>query len=368
MERHPSKRAIAALAAETVSPRLRARIENHLRRCERCAGEYARMRSLLEPRYAGRIVPPPSLREKVLASALTRQVGPTGAAHPPAPARMPRFGYWPVAAAAAITIALLTGFLALRVFTPAAPSLVVTAAHGTTRIDAAGAAPGKAVSVGNRIAVDAGSLLELSHGPDYVVRLTGGTNATIETMRPNKRTDKIEISYRLERGAFYSRAGENANIAYIVRTPFALFRSAGTEFLLVASDEHVTLVMVEGRLSVTAVFSGKAITAPEGKKILIGRSVVVSDASESDLTQVMRIADAKTGADITQDDLNAAPGARAVEKEERGEHVSGDAARETDGRADLDTPGHDKIRTEMRKESRETHQELQRVRRGGRGR
>ncbi len=367
MKRHPSFDKIAALAAETAPPRLRGRLEEHVRFCKRCADEYARMVSLLEPRYAGRIIPPSSLRDRVLSSARAYSSGIIEAGRRSRPSSQ-RFGKRSIAAAAAIVITIGTGILIWRMSIPSPPSLIITALYGKARIDTAVATPGKAAGAGSHIVIDAGSLAELSYGTDYVVRLAGGTEATIETLRFNGRTKRIQIVYRLHGGAFYSRAGKSANVSYKIETPLAAFRSYGTEFLIVSSDDRVALIMADGRLSATAHASGKTVSAPGGKKIIIGKDVLISDAGENDLALADRIAAAETGINILADDLDNSGRTGSVKAKRTPDDFSGDAARNGDEVDTPDTLQHDRNRSKIMEESRDARHEMQRVRRGGRRR
>jgi len=364
MEHHPSARDLAALAAEALPDRQRLRLEDHLGRCEHCAGEYARILSLLEPRYTGKIVPAPGLRERLLRSACAG-AKPDGSQ---SWFYSRRYGRTPVAAAAAVAVTLFAALIVWKMSIPRPPGIEVTAVHGTARIDTNAAKPGGAGKPGSRVAVDPKALLELSLGPDHRIRLAGGTEAAIEAVRPPILDGSIELSYRLERGAFYCRTDRNAHISYSIITPLAVFRSIGTEFLILASDKRVTLIVTEGRLSVYVFSSGASINAEAGKRITVDHAVTVSAADNRDLRLVKELSSAAGGVTIERFDGTPSDTVRANNESGTGLDIPGDAARTPDSIDDAARPDFMKQNAEIRKESREARQNIRRLRRDGKGR
>lgn len=364
MKLHPSIKKIASLAAETASPAERGRLEAHIRDCARCAGEYDRLLSLLKSRHTGRINPSPAVRERLLNSAEALNSAPAAAKN-----RNRRSGsrraYWPVAAVGASIIALTAGLLIWRMHRLTPPSLSVTRAHGDAVIDGIPAVAGNSISGGNRIVLGRASLLEFTDGSHHAVRLGGGSDMRIEAIRRDTSDQKTVFTYNLDRGAFYFRSQDTAGRRFIISTRFAYFIPTGTEFLLIASAEQTALIMVNGGILATASSSGKAVTATGGEIIIIGKDISISNARESDLALVRKFTEAKTGVDISPNELRAdiatpvtAPNTAETRIEDGGIPVT-----------DRVIPSnHDSDRTGMRRESREARQEMQRVRRGGRGR
>lgn len=364
MERHPSSRDLAALAAEAVPDRLRLRLEDHLGRCEHCAGEYARILSLLEPRYAGKIVPAPELRERLLRSARAGTV--TAGSRSWFDGR--RYGKTPVAAAAAVIVTLIAGLTVWKMSITPPPGLEVTAAYGTAHIDTIAALPGRTAGAGNRILVGPGALVELSLRPDHRIRLADGAQAAIEALGPVGRDGVVELSYRLEKGALYCRTDRNAHITYSIVTPLAVFRSIGTEFLLLVSDGRVVLIITEGRLSVSVLSANASIDAVAGKKITIEQAVTVSAADNRDLQLVEKLSSATEGVEMEPQGRAPSDTIHANKGNEPGQDISGDTPRTPDriddtARRDVKQQG-----TEIRKESREARQDIRLLRRSGKGR
>lgn len=365
MKLHPSKKKIASLAAETASPAERGRLEAHIRDCERCAGEYDRLLSLLKSRHTGKINPSPALRERLLNSAEALNSAPSAAAKNRNRRSGSRQAYWPVAALGASIIALAAGLLLWRMYGLTPPSLSVTRAHGDAVIDGIPAVAGNSIPGGSRIVLGRASLLEFTDGSRHTVRLGGGSDMRIEAIRRDTSDQKTVFTYNLDRGTLHFRSQGTAGRRFIISTRFAHFIPTGTEFLIIASEEQTALIMVNGGILATASSSGKAVTATGGEIIMIGKDISISHARESDLALARKITGAKKGVDISPNDLRAdiatpatAPNTAATRIEDEGIPA-----------ADRLIPSnHDSARTGIRRESREARQEIQRLRRGGRGR
>ncbi len=365
MKLHPSNKKIASLAAETESHAERGRLEAHIRDCERCAGEYDRLLSLLKSRHTGKINPSPALRERLLNSAEALNSAPSAAARNRKWRSVSRQGHWPVTAIAVSIIALTAGLLISRTYWLTPPSLSVTQAHGDAVIDGIPAVAGNSIPGGSRIVLGRASLLEFTDGSHHAVRLGGGSDMRIEEIQRDTSDQKTIFTYNLDRGAFYFRSQDNAGRRFIISTRFAYFIPTGTEFLLIASAEQTALIMVNGRILATASSSGKTGTATGGETIIIGKDISISHARDSDLALARKLTEAKTGVDISPNNLRADIATPVTAPNTAETRIEGGGIPATDR---VIPSNQDSDRTGMRRESREARQEMQRVRRGGRGR
>lgn len=285
MTMHVTNKEMASYIAGTLRPRVRERIESHIRGCGPCRVRHDALLAATAPRYRS-LEAGDEVRERIMRSwreIANRDAARAGSGLRYLLVRRPGLAAASVFAAAAIILAIVT-ILVRGPENRRDASMIVGSAGQGVSIDGRTARPGDPVREGGAITLADGAAARIIYDDLLRIDLSGKGDLAVREFRLDAESG-INFGITLRDGMLVSsvHAGGRA-VSYEYLTPNARVTPLGTEFLLQAAGGATLVILREGGVRVTSTRTGKSTDLTAGGKCIIGDSIRIMKATAEDMS------------------------------------------------------------------------------------